>query len=152
MPVTAKAEDVENKPTLPFPNAILKDDFNDNYDENQLLSLVPNSFKTKAKQLLEVFDERGNELTWNSSGTVFIDQVSIPQSNFFIIFPFLFKRLKPKRLPGFEDVVEKINQMGLKELIFKRSFMTKRHQLVHSNNVTQNNDPEQNVPWWYIGD
>lgn len=149
MPLVAETENVKNTPNIQYPNAILNDDLNDNFDETQLLALVSKPYKIKAKALLEQFDERGNELTWNSSGTVFIDQVSLPQSNFFIIFPLLFKRSKPKNIPGFKDVVLKINQMGLSDFICSRKDVTTHY---NHQRITQNNDPENNIPWWYIGD
>lgn len=144
-----EAEPAKNETPIPYPNPILNDDLNDNFDETQLLALVSKSAKVKAKALLEQFDERGNELTWNSSGTVFIDQVALPQTNFFVIFPLLFKRTKSINVNGFKDVVLKINEMGLSHYISTKKVKTSINE---QKPLSQNNDPEQNIPWWYIGD
>ncbi len=41
-------------------------------DERRLLTLVPKGHKKNARILLKEFDERGNELTWNSGFTYLI--------------------------------------------------------------------------------
>ena len=94
---------------------------------------------------MEQFNQRGNELTWNSDGIIFIDQISIPNSDMFVLFPYLFKHKHPKNLTGFEDFVEKINAMGLDHLILKRNSHAKSLNLTK----TQQTKPDSN--WWYIG-
>lgn len=150
MPNVAETEDVPNKSNIVYPNAILKDDLNDNFDETQLLELVPKPYRLKAKSLLQKFDARADELTWNSSGIVFIDQVSIPNSNFYVIFPLLFKRKKSNNVIGFNDVALKIKIMGLEDFILTKNIVKKTN--IASSQLDQNNDPEKNIPWWYIGD
>ena len=51
---------------------------------------------------------------------IFIDSVSIPNSDIFLYFPYLFKAKRRKNLPGYEDFVQKIIEMGLSDFIFKR--------------------------------
>ena len=90
-------------------------------DEKQLLLLVPKGLKKNALHLLQEFDKRGNELTWNSSGTIFIDQVAIPGSNLFTLFPFLFKLRRSEKLIGLSDLIQKIDDMGLSSYIVNKN-------------------------------
>ena len=98
----------------------------------------------RASKLLEQFNKRGNELTWNSDGIIFIDQTSIPESDIFLFFPKLFKKSLPKNLPGFEDFVQKIADMGLDHLISSKSPKSDHISGEGSSKITSPN-------WWYIG-
>jgi hypothetical protein len=101
-------------------------------------------------QLLQQFDKRGNELTWNSDGIIFIDQVSIPNSDIYILFPYLFKRKHPKNLAGFQDFVKKICDMGLGHLIVSGiDRMTKNKSLQSLSTDQSGQGLSEN--WWYIG-
>ena len=103
--------------------------------------MVPQKYRRQATTLLQQFDSRGNELTWNSNGTVFIDQTSIPESNIFDLFPHLFKVKKTKNLNGFEDFVEKIKAMGLLHLTVQRDDD-------HTSSIPI--PRKDNVNWWYL--
>ena len=70
-------------PPMPYGVKIKTSDDNDEFDETRLLKLIPTHFQTQAKFLLNQFNERGNELTWNNSGTIFINTIAVPQSNIF---------------------------------------------------------------------
>ena len=103
-----------------FDVTINKSDENTKFDEKQLLTFVPKTQQKNAKELLKQFDLRSNELTWNSSGIIFIDQTSVPNSNIFLIFPHLFKargKSTSKNIIGFDEFVYKIHEMGLDDLI-----------------------------------
>jgi hypothetical protein len=57
-------------------------------------------------------------LTWNSSGTIYIDKTSIPKANVFTVYPYLFQKTWPKHdIPGLKEVVAKLKQIGLSNLI-----------------------------------
>ena len=119
-------------------------------DEERLLKLAPAKYRSQAAALIRQFQNRGNELTWNSDGVIFIDQVSIPQSNIFALFPYLFKHKHPKTLNGFQDFVQKIREMQLQHLI-----VTKTGQSISPQVSTQvsNADLSRNSQnWWYLGD
>ena len=90
-------------------------------DEKQLLLLVPKGMKKNAKKLLRAFDERPNELTWSSDGIIYINQVAVPRSNIFTLFPILFKKTRHSNLIGEEDFLQKIKEMYLTYLIEKDS-------------------------------
>jgi hypothetical protein len=70
-------------------------------------------------------------LTWNSSGTIYIDKTSIPNSNIFTVYPYLFQNTWPKRdIPGLKEVVAKLEDIGLSSLI------TLKNQHTFVNNIT----------------
>jgi hypothetical protein len=107
-----------DKPLINYSVPIIKNDDNDNFDESALLHLIPEKDKFNAKCLLSKLETRGSELTWNSSGVVFIDNISIPNSNVFMIYPHLFQKCLPKReISGLKEVIQKLDDMGLKKLI-----------------------------------
>jgi hypothetical protein len=92
-------------------------------------------------------NERSFELTWNSSGIIFIDQISIPNSNIFVLFPYLFKAKRPKNLVGFEDFYNKIHKMGLSDLIYKKP-QTYSANKETKKNISQSTQESDN--WWFL--
>ena len=106
------------KPLINFSVPLIKNDENDDFDEQSLIYLVPSEHKSNAKVLLEELKQRGNELTWNSSGIVFVNQVSIPNSNMFYLFPYLFfKNFPVKKVEGLFEVESKLREMGLTKYV-----------------------------------
>ena len=129
-------------------------DLNDTFDEDTLLKTVPKRFKEKAIELLKKFDERPNELTWDASGNIYINEQVIPNSNIFRFFPFLFKRKTPKSLTGFLDFTNQIDAMGLSHLLSPYSKTSTTKQTTTSQlakNETVGTDSLTNN-WWYIGE
>ncbi len=115
-PTLEETDKDSSKPLINYSVPIVKNDDNDDFDENALLHLIPEKNKLNAKCLLQKIDTRGSEITWNSSGTVFIDNVSIPNSNVFLIYPHLFQKCLPKReIPGLKEFIKKLDDMGLKK-------------------------------------
>jgi hypothetical protein len=100
-------------------------------------------YRRQAQTLLQQFNQRGNELTWNSDGVIFIDQTSIPESNIFQLFPYLFKMKHPKDMAGFDDFQQKIHDMGLDHLIVKRLKTFTSTSKKNSNQNTVKN-------WWFL--
>ncbi len=113
--------------------------------------LVPKGFKKNAKHLLEEFDKRGNELTWNSSGTIFIDQVSIPGSNLFTLFPLLFKLRRSEQLIGLADLIQKINDMGLSSYIVNKNNFKKKPIKTFKESNKKGDGQSDDFPWYYLG-
>jgi hypothetical protein len=120
--------------------------------------MVPSNYRRQAQSLLKEFNRRGNELTWNSDGIIFIDEVSIPNSDIYVLFPNLFKKNHPKNLPGFQDFVQKLNDMGLDHLISQGASSPKKvaknqKSEVHKRLTTSSETPSSSssVNWWYLG-
>ncbi len=120
-----------------FSVPLIKNDDNDDFDEESLLYLVPQEHKNKAHMLLSELKSRGNELTWNSSGIVFINQIAIPNTNIFYLFPYLFqKHLPKKKIEGFTEVQGKLINMGLSNYLEKNENMNSLS--INPNNFTGN--------------
>ena len=116
-------------------------------DDKRLLHFVPQKYRKSAKSLLQHFNSRPNEVTYDSSGVIYIDTVAIPHSDIFVYFPYLFKAKHRKNLIGFSDFKQKIIDIGLSNLIFKseRNFEVRSYDKKHE---TSTNDKEIN--WWFI--
>ena len=106
--------------------------------------------------MLDEFDKRANELTWNPSGTIFIDQVAIPGSNLFTLFPLLFKLRRSEKLIGLTDLIQKIDDMGLSSYIVNTN-IGKRKSLLDKNESKKlfkknvDNQESSEFNWYYIG-
>ena len=148
-PSTAVTKSDNTTPPLHYDQKKFQNDPNDSFDEKRLLKAIPSRFRSKAIQLLKQFNARGTELTWNSDGVIFIDQESIPESNIFTLFPYLYKLKHPKDLNGFDDFVEKIEEMGLSDLIVKKDhyLASIRKEKVSTPTVAK----DDSTDWWYLG-
>ena len=137
-------------PSPTYDHTLIKTDLNDRFDERKALSLVPKKYRANAIKLLNSFESRSDELSYDCHGHIFINQTAIPDSNIFQFMPLLFKR-KAKNPPGFADFVNKISEMGLDHLIAYRpkevSFTSKR-SVEGSGDFAAN---PSNDNWWYIG-
>lgn len=150
---------INELPSSSFGVQITKSDDNTEFEELRLLSLIPKRNQKNAKLLLDEFNNRGNELTWNSNGNIFVKTVAIPNSNIFELFPYLFQS-KFKKMPhliGFEELLSQINEMGLQNLI---SFKLSTNQTNQKKSSTTSNikdktggshNVESTIPWYYIG-
>jgi hypothetical protein len=118
-------------------------------DEKRLLNLTPRKYRQKASELLKEFSARGHELTWSTDGLIYIDQVSIPSTDIYVLFPYLFRAKRPKNLMGFDDFVEKINCMGLNHLIYQKpKFYNCSKSSAKKNVPTTKTNDETN--WWFL--
>jgi hypothetical protein len=144
---TVVIESVPNTtPPLNFSVPLENTDLNDSFDERRLLQDIPKRSKKNASMLLKVFDERPNEITWDSSGNIYINEAVIPNANIFKLFPFLFRKKNPKNLPGMLDFVNKLQAMGLSHLIscnLKTNTPTLEHDRVK---------PSSSDKWWFLGE
>lgn len=146
---TVVSEEVQPNTNPPnnFANPLFQNDLNDSYDETHLLKTVPKPSRKNAASLLKAFDERANELTWDSSGNVYINEESLPNCNIFKIFPFLFRKRHPKQLTGISEIVSKIKDMGLSHLIKCQVKTITVSTLTPK--ATKNSLDTEN--WWYLG-
>ena len=145
--LTSEVQQDNIAPPIRFSNPIYQNDLNDTFDESALLKKVPKPFKKKAQILLQIFDERPNELTWDSSGHVYVNEQSIPNANIFQLFPYLFRKRIPKSVTGLPDFVAKLKSMGLSHLI--NCNVELKCKKVH----THQPEPKTNCSsdWWYLG-
>lgn len=145
--VTSEVQQDNIAPPISFSNPIYQNDMNDSFDESALLKKVPKAFKKRAQILLKIFDERPHELTWDSSGNIYVNEQSIPNANIFLLFPYLFRKRVPKSVVGLPDLVAQLKSMGLSHLIN-----------CHAEMKPKKPQPSEPVPkassssdWWYLG-
>ena len=134
------------RPPDHFSNPIFTIKSNDSFDEKHLLKKVPKPFQNNAALLLKAFDERPNELTWDSSGNVYINEQSVPNCNMFNIFPYLFRKRSPRTLTGIADVLLQLKQMGLSHLVQKNTKVEKKEVPTSSTPAISDS-----TNWWYLG-
>ena len=136
---------LDSTPALKFDN-LLSNSKNDQFDQKRLLKFVPKSYKEKARLLLSKIEESPEQLTFSSDGVIYINKTSIPNSDIFYLFPYLFKSRHPQNLEGFEDFKNQINEMGLTHLT---------NASMHKSSISKIPiiDPsiEKNPNWWYLG-
>jgi hypothetical protein len=100
--------------------------------------------------LINYFNKNPEQITWNSSGVIFIDQVSIPNSNIFQIFHCLFDpKCSSGSKAGLDELVYKLKSLHLDHLI---SFEAKKDSPRDSSNASNtNNSNNDELPWWFLG-
>lgn len=145
-------------PPLPFENKIEKNLENDKFDVSQLVLQAPPGTKKKVRALLNEIEKHPNELTFDSFGRLIIDTIAIPSSNIFVLLPMLYKQKKSQNLPGLNELIQKLEEMGLKDLF---NFKSVSHETGKSKNVLNSKamgkekdifEPNtKNQPWYYIG-
>ena len=113
-----------------------------------LKTLQP-KFRRLGQILLKEFNHQANQITWTPDGSLLIDEVSIPRSNIFVIFPLLFKTRNFRHdVPGLDELLIKIEEMGLSHLI-KSKLAKGRGTFARKNSPL--NPPGTSTKWWYIG-
>ena len=147
----AASQDDSIQPPVNYDHTFVKTDLNDKADEKKVLHSVPKKSWPNAIRLLRAFDEKSEQLTYDCSGTIYIDQVAIPGSNIFLFMPLLFKK-KPQNLPGFGDFVAKITDMGLDHFITYRTKQVKLVTKPSTDSISSSSSGAGSTAnWWYIG-
>jgi hypothetical protein len=116
-PVATHANIPDN--TFVEPLVIKENDESNAILQQKLLKSIPEKLKSQATELLSELSQRPSQLTFNSDGVLFVNQIGIPETNFFQLFPMLFKKNQQKKLAGFPELVTQIATMGLGHLISK---------------------------------
>jgi hypothetical protein len=145
-------KDLLSSENEPVSSVIHKSQMNDEFDNERLINSVPDIFKSRAKTLLNSLQQFSSDLTFKDDGTIFIDQTSLPLSNIFKIFPFLFKPVKSvETIPFLFEVATKIASLGLGHLINKRL----TQGLLRKNTILDQEKLHMQIKsskhWWYLG-
>lgn len=137
---------------LPAPNnygiQVNKSDLHDIFDLKKVYSKVPKEHRSNALKLMNEIEKRSSEVSFDTSGTVFIDGDSIPNSNFFVYFPLLYKKRIPKNLPGFQDFVNKLNSMGLREFYTISTNLRQKQKIDKA--LQHEIDKPKEKAWWLL--
>ena len=139
---------------LPFvPIIIHKSKEHDQFDHTALIAKLPKLYQERATKLLEVFDNHADQITFNETGTIFLNGTAVVNSNFFQILPYLFST-KPKRpLPGFNELVTQICSMGYGKLI-NNSLCRGLHRskpIPNSSQLIKDIHSNSKIKWYYLG-
>ena len=130
---------------------LIQGDENTPSNEIALLQNIPESFKSNAKKLLDAFSQRPDQLTWNSTGTIFINNISLPETDIYKLLPAAFRpTLSNRKLPGFQSFITQIATMGLAHLINNSLLRGLRRKYLISN-ANEIYKETINGNWWYIG-
>lgn len=132
---------------------IHKSRLNDDFDVKKLLDLVPAENLEKAETLIKNLENFPNEITWDSQGTIFLDQKSLPESNIYELFPKLFRKVPNiNKVPNLREVGSKIASLGFGYLINSRltSGLSRKKPLPNHDELFSKT--KSNTNWWYIGE
>jgi len=157
------AEDLINSDPIPIKNdnpifppvehvEIKKSRMNDDFDQKKLIDTIPAEHLEKAELLLKKLEDFPNDLTWDTSGTIYIDQKSLPESNIYNLFPILFKKVpNANKILNLKEVASKIASLGFGYLINSRltSGLNRKKPLINHEEMFLKT--KSNPNWWYIG-
>lgn len=122
-----------------------------------LLSKIPSAYHDDARKLLAYFLDNPTAISWDENGILTVDDITIPQSNIFQIFPQLYAKTPKSTLPGFVTLCTYIFTAGLQNLIKIKKF----HQFTRKRPLNGELKPDEEVDlrtfssnkrWYYIGD
>lgn len=130
-----------------------KSKLNDDFDDQRLLSNIPSAFLPRATKLIHELNNRPSDISWDTSGVIFLDQKSLPDSDIYYLFPRLFRKIaSPDKIIHLQEIATKIATMGLGYLINKRltAGLNRTKPLPNHDELQQK--MANSVNWWYIGD
>lgn len=131
---------------------IHKSILNDTFDVKKLLDTVPAESLEKAQILIKKLEDFPNDITWDSSGNIYIDQKSLPESNIFDLFPKLFRKTRnANKIINLKEVASKIASLGFGYLLNARltSGLNRKKPLPNHDEMFSKTNSNPN--WWYIG-
>jgi hypothetical protein len=136
----------------PSSSVVHKSTFKDSFDDERLIKLVPKSSQNKAEKLLSQLKKHPGDITWQSNGTIFLNQTSLFESNMFELFPKLFKKTShPEKVSNLLDVASTISTLGLGHLInpFLTQGLIRRNTILNHSELKQKIEHSKN--WYFLG-
>ena len=142
----------QNDPLPITPIIFHKSREHDQFDHSALVAKLPKLYQDRALKLLAVFDSHESQLTFNETGTLFINGSAIAQSNFFQMLPHLFSSKPKKVLPGFNQLVTQICSMGYGKLINGSLIRSLHRSKPIPNSLELMKEIHSKTNWYYLGD
>jgi hypothetical protein len=139
--------------TLPSSSTVQKSTLKDSFDDQRLIKLVPKSSQNKAEKLLDQLQKHPSDITWQSDGTIFLNQSSLFGSNIFDLFPKLFKKNShPENIPNLLQVASSIATLGLGHLIngFLTRGLTRKVPILNHSELKLKIEHSKN--WYFLGE
>lgn len=152
-PSTVDVQSVNQVPGPDLGATVDSDSQSSKYFDEQLILSVAKKDRPSATILLTNLRSRSAEFTYSPTGVVFLDGISIPESNFYLIFPQLFRYTRSTKIAGLLEVINKIKAMSLDHLIFqkkRKSFDIKPEQPKTETDLSNESDNKK-LRWYYIG-
>lgn len=122
--------------------------------DETVLNQIPKSQHSKAKELFNELKHHSEDLSVDSDGKIILFKTPIPDSNFFEVFPLLFRARKfSAHIPYFKDFVNEIASLGLGHLIFRdhtKSYNPRGKNLFKDRSVIRS-QIKNNSRWYYLG-
>jgi len=134
-------------PPIQFEVPVLQNRLNDTFDLQKLLKDVPTPYKKNAKVLVNIIEQQPNDISCDSSGTLYINGESVPNSNMNVLLPALFRK-RVKKITGIEELVAKIKQMGLTHLLTKSTTTKTAKQFSQEESKSSKGANPNN--WWFL--
>lgn len=139
--------DTTPEPSLPL--VVHKNQQHDQFDHQSYIEKLPKQHQKRATELLIVFDNNPSDITFDEQGIVYIDQKSLPNSDFFKLLPEFFKVKPNTKLPGFDELITKVASLGYGHLL-NRSLtrgLNRKKDIAHSEYLKIKDMHN----WWYLG-
>jgi hypothetical protein len=138
---------------LPQASIVQKSQLSDNFDDENLLKVVPSIFQEKAKKLLVELKKHPSDFTYTSKGTIFLNETSLSDSNIYDLFPKLFKTVAhPEKIPHLLELVTVIATLGLASYINGKLLMG----LVRKKTILNHSELKERINsgklWYYLGE
>lgn len=119
-----------------------------------VLNDIPKSQHLKAKELFNALKQHTDDVGVGDDGTLILYKNPIPDSNFFQVFPLLFRSRKfSANIPYFKDFVNEIASLGLGHLISRdhTSGYNPRGKNQFKDRSVIRNQVRNNPRWYYLG-
>ena len=120
--------------------------------DQTLINLLPARLKPKGEKPLSALLTCADSITWADTGFVTINHISIPNSNFYEIFPKLFKFIQNSdKVIGLSEVITIIATLGFGSLINKRYLtgLLRPHKIINHDSLLEDTRNLKN--WWFLG-
>jgi|FrelakmetLWP11LW_1041352.scaffolds.fasta_scaffold09923_2 hypothetical protein len=142
-----------SNPPLVLPEVVKKNDQNSIFDEDFLIEKIAPSLQKKAKLLIDAFNKNPQQVSWNETGELMINEQGVPNANIYQLLPAVFKSstVKNRTLPGFIEFVTQIGTMGLGKIISPKLLRGLKRKTTIQNQTELYSDIIKNDKWYYLG-
>lgn len=124
------------------------------FHKSHLVDNVITRQKKRAISLLHELDKEKDRFRFDDRGQIFVDNVEIPNANFFQLFPKLFKPCNVDREPGLKTVVNELATLGYGHLIsphYSISLFPRTKQVV-PNRLEMRSAMRSNKQWYCLAE
>lgn len=121
------------------------------FNKEDMLKLVPSSYKPKASKLLDYIAHNQMNINWNVNGVLTVCGNQIPNSNINEIFPQLYKYNPDLKILGLTELLQFLCTAGLGHLIRKSKYWFVIRRQKQRFDQVGDGIPDDG-PWWFLND